>query len=270
METESLYRDQLLRNGTAPNAESFNLWLQEYLSGPGQIYASSVIFSEGKNPQVISSKIDATTVDIIDGQQSIDLLDSIRDSIETAAPSLDPVPYAQAFLFYDGYRVIAWETVRNVLMAAVGVFVMNIVILANFWMASVVVAMVALTDVMLFGYMYYVDQYFNPVTAINLVLAVGIAVDYSAHIAHSFLIVNGDRVSRAREALEHIGGEVLSGAFTTWLGIVVMSAAEHYIFQSFFKMFFAIVVAGIWHGVIVLPVILSFVGSDPYPNRLES
>ncbi len=51
---------------------------------------------------------------------------------------------------------------------------------------------------------------------------------------------------RAHYALKHIGGEVLNGAFTTWLAIIVLAGARHYIFQSFFKLLFALVVLAIW------------------------
>ena len=114
------------------------------------------------------------------------------------------------------------------------------------------------------GWLYYVDLTFNTVTAINMVLAVGIAVDYSAHIAHSFLVVKGTRDERAKLALLRIGGEVLSGAFTTFLAVVVMAAAEHYIFEAFFRMFAAIIMFGVWNGVVVLPVLLSLIGPGTY------
>ncbi|KAF5838334.1 hypothetical protein DUNSADRAFT_3005, partial [Dunaliella salina] len=69
---------------------------------------------------------------------------------------------------------------------------------------------------------------------------------------------------RAHYALKHIGGEVLNGAFTTWLAIIVLAGARHYIFMSFFKLLFALVVLAIWHGVIFLPVCLSLVGPASY------
>lgn len=210
------------------------------------------------------------SIDIVNGDQSVALVDSVRNSVETAAPSFDPCAFTIVFLFFDGFKVITWETLRNVIMAGVGVFVMTVIVLSNIPTAIIVVIMVAFTDIVVVGYMYYVDEYFNPITAINLVLIVGIAVDYSAHIAHSFLMLDGDRLSRAKSALEHIGGEVLSGAFTTWLGIVCMVFAQHYFFKSFFKMFFAIIVIGAWNGLILLPVILSFIGAKPYLNRIEN
>lgn len=105
---------------------------------------------------------------------------------------------------------------------------------------------------------------FNTVTAISMVLAIGIAVDYSSHIAHSFLVLEGSRKERARGAMHHIGGEVLDGAFTTWLSIAVMGFAEHYVFRAFFRTFFTIVVVGLWHGLVLLPVVLRLIGPPHY------
>ncbi|CAD7701856.1 unnamed protein product [Ostreobium quekettii] len=240
-------------------------------STEGRFFNGRVIFeppvcSTADDCQIISSRIDGQSQDVVDGQFAVDLVDSLRDTAKAAIPDLDPIAYNPVFLFYDGFRVIAWETVRNVLMAGVAVFVMSLIVLSNFFAGLAVLAMVAATDVMLFGWMHYVDLQFNTVTAINMVLAVGIAVDYSAHITHSFLVVKGTRDERAKAALFRIGGEVLAGAFTTFLAVAVMGAAEHYIFQVFFKMFAAIIMFGIWHGVIVLPVMLSILGPVAYED----
>lgn len=111
---------------------------------------------------------------------------------------------------------------------------------------------------------------FNTVTAISMVLAIGIAVDYSSHIAHSFLVLEGSKRERARGALRHIGGEVIDGAFTTGLSIAVMGFAEHYVFKAFFKTFLTIVVAGLWHGLVLLPVVLSLIGPAHYLPHINS
>ena len=112
--------------------------------------------------------------------------------------------------------------------------------------------------------MWYLDLTFNSVTCICMVLAVGVAVDYSVHIAHHFLATYGTPTERAKHALHHIGGAVLNGAFTTGLAIAVLGFANHYILQTFFKMFFSIVLCGLWHGLVILPVVLSIFGPAPY------
>ena len=43
----------------------------------------------------------------------------------------------------------------------------------------------------------------DSVTIINLVLAIGLVVDYSAHVAHSFVVAKGTRQERADHALSH-------------------------------------------------------------------
>merc|ERR1712032_1160231 len=89
-----------------------------------------------------------------------------------------------------------------------------------------VVSMVGIVDVCLLGYMAHWNLDFNSVTAINVTIAVGLAVDYSAHVAHSFLVATGDRQQRVIHAIDHIGSSVANGAFTTFLAVLPLGASQ--------------------------------------------
>ena len=131
------------------------------------------------------------------------------------------------------------------------------------------------TSAMLYvaGYMWYVGLTFNTVTAILMVLAVGVAVDYSAHVAYSFLASKkATKTARAADALYIIGAEVFAGGFTTLLAAIALAFGTHYIMDVFFEMMAAIVVLGLWHGLVVLPVLLSIIGPAPFddePRQVE-
>lgn len=127
---------------------------------------------------------------------------------EDSAPDLKPIAFDLMFLFYDSLRVVVQQTIKNVVLAGVAVFLLCMITLADIGGAFLVLLMVALTDVVLFGAMWYLDINFNMVTSINAVLAVGIAVDYSAHITHNFLKQKGTLYRRTKEALRSIGPEV--------------------------------------------------------------
>merc|ERR1711988_1688828 len=83
---------------------------------------------------------------------------------------------------------------------------------------------------------YYVNVDFNSVSAVNIVIAVGLAIDSSVHIAHAFLTAHGTRNERAREALRRLGRSVTNGAVSTFLAIVVLADAQSYIFRVLFKL----------------------------------
>jgi len=109
------------------------------------------------------------------------------------------------------------------------------------------------------------------VAIINLVLAVGLAVDYSCHVAHSFvqmpatpgLSPRAQRQERTDRAVEEMGVAVVHGAVSTFLAVLILSTSKSYIFVIFFKQFFGICLFGALHGLLLLPVLLSLVGPDP-------
>ena len=97
--------------------------------------------------------------------------------------------------------------------------------------------------------------------AVLLSVALGLAVDYSAHIAHAFIITPGNsRDKRIQNVIVEIGPAVFNGGFSTFLAFSILMISKSYVFQVFFKIFFLVVVFGLYYGLIVLPVILSLIG----------
>ena len=100
-------------------------------------------------------------------------------------------------------------------------------------------------------------------------LAVGLSVDACAHITHTFLDSSGTGNERATRALEVIGRSVLNGGFSTLLVLIPLSTAESYIFRVFFKCFFSIIGHSLWHGMFVLPVLLSIAQPQSFSEIRE-
>jgi predicted RND superfamily exporter protein len=73
--------------------------------------------------------------------------------------------------------------------------------------------------------------------SLNLVLVVGLAVDYVVHLAEGYSrSAHSDRLNRLRDALEEVGISVLSGALTT-LGASMFLLIAHILFFSQFGIF---------------------------------
>ena len=146
-----------------------------------------------------------------------------------------------------------------------------LIITADFTVTLLVFLNVVITDIFLFGHVHYAGLTLNPLVVLNIIIAVGIAVDYSAHIAYAYLVEpvpdNSEydtptkiRIYKASKALRKMGSSVFHGGFSTFLAVLVLVANETYIGLVFFRLWFGIIFFGLANGFIFLPVMLSFVG----------
>jgi len=146
--------------------------------------------------------------------------------------------------------------------------------------ATLLVAIcVALVDLFLLALLYYWGLTFNTIVVLQIVIALGLAVDYSAHIAHCYLVVippkglcknNAEkRLYKVKKALSQIGSSIFHGGFSTFLAIITLSPSKSYVFIVFFRAWFGIIIFGMANGFILLPVMLSFVGPTEDVGHVE-
>ena len=76
-------------------------------------------------------------------------------------------------------------------MALVAVGLVSLAMLGDFLLCCMVMTCVMLTLVDLVGTLHFWDVTVDVVSFVNIVLATGLCVDYSVHIAHAFSIARG-------------------------------------------------------------------------------
>ena len=75
------------------------------------------------------------------------------------------------------------------------------------------------------GYMHFWGQTLDSVTIIMLIIALGLSVDYSAHIGRAFMEHRGTPDERLKNSLADMGVAVFNGAISTFLAVNVLSSS---------------------------------------------
>ncbi|GBF63542.1 niemann-Pick type C-related protein [Trichophyton mentagrophytes] len=192
---------------------------------------------------------------------------------------IDVFPYSKFYIFFDQYASIVKLT-GTLLGAAVGViFLITSALLGSLFTGGVVTLTVVMIVVDIIGTMAVVGVSLNAISLVNLVICVGISVEFCAHIARAFMFPSASllekaplklrhRSARSWAALVNVGGSVLSGiTITKLVGICVLAFTRSKIFEIYyFRVWLALVIFAAAHALIFLPVALSFVGGDGYAD----
>ena len=179
------------------------------------------------------------------------------------------------------YRLYDYEIFMNffgqfaipILFSFTAVVIVILVITSDLTATLVVALSVVLTNLFLSGMIHFWNLSMNPIILLQIILGIGCSVDFSAHIAFAFLVEDVSKLlptkpsqseirkKKAELALSKMGSSVFHGGFSTFLALSVLAPANTYIFVVFYRMWFGIILFGVANGFLLLPVILSFVGT---------
>lgn len=252
--------------------EDFQHYLSKFLfSSVGGKYQMNFRFDGklecGKDaPRILIAVIEFFFVKFTGPNEWIPAMDETKQlSKETGINGFVTI-WSKIFSTWVTDKLIAQEVLRNIILALICVMATTAVLIAEpqtcFW----ILLCVLLTLLNVCGFMYFWGLTIDIVSCIGLELAVGLSVDYAAHVAHAFLNATSqekksqDRKIRALIAIKHIGAAVAYGAGSTLLALSMLAFSDAYVFRAFFKIFLLVITFGLWHGLFFLPVVLCTVG----------
>ncbi|CAG9537740.1 unnamed protein product [Cercopithifilaria johnstoni] len=172
--------------------------------------------------------------------------------------------FSPLWLFTDQYAIVIPNTIQNILIALVVMIIIAMLLIPQPFCSVWVAFSIASIDLGVIGFMTLWDVNLDAISMITIIMSIGFSVDYSAHITYGYVIsAESTPEQRVKTALGALGWPVTQGAMSTILAVAVLADIPAYMIVTFFKTVLLSIVLGLLHGLIFLPVMLSwFVGGE--------
>lgn len=206
--------------------------------------------------------------------EQIELIKQTRNLIAKAKDSgVSSYPRGAPFTFYEQYIGLQKQLGLAIGLILLACLLATSILLLSLWTGFIMIFMLGLTAVEVYGFVGLANIQFSAIPCVSVIVSVGAAVEFTAPLCLMFVKIAGTRDRRVHYALLYRFVPIFNGAVSTFLGFIMLAFSEfEFIVRYFLLIFIALLVAGTFNGLVVLPVILSLIGPPPqvpYSSRLS-
>ena len=208
------YKSWAMENNHSLSGSNFSAHLGKFLQDPRYVmHRSHLKFanSSDSTSNIIASRIIVRTIDNPNSIFKKEAMLSLRSDIDKLC-CLGAFPTVLTFIYYEQFVVILRDTIRNLAVSGAAVLIVTLPYLIHPGVAFLVLIGFVSLVFELLAIMYLWNVSLNSISMIVIVMAIGFSVDYSAHVAHAFIVSPAESPEdRVIEALKTMGASVAMG-----------------------------------------------------------
>jgi len=233
--------------------------LNNWLSLPGTGSALSVSFEFDNTGIIKALKITFIQENLFTLNDIIQHIGDTRDITDSSG--LGAFPAGFVYNLYEQYLHVRTYLGTHLGYVTIAVAICLCTFLYNPLAVLVLLSFLVIITVEVYGFLHWFNLKLNGVSVVNIIMGVGVSVEFCAHIVRFFMVFTGTRHDRANQSLRIIAFPVINGCITTLIGVFPMAFAKFpYFTLYFFYQYVIILIAGLFNGVFFLPVFLSLCG----------
>jgi len=235
-----------------------------------RLYHTSIVRDDSGKILASRTRVRMTEVNTHSVTDQVDALEHQRLVTEAQAINANVEPsdwrfftFIKLYYIWQFYTEAPYELVLTTILGVGAVSFISLLFIPHWSSIFFVAPIISILYVDLLGFLQLCGVSVNAVSYLSLVMAIGLLVDFLLHILLRFFeSKETTRDAKVKDVLQTMGASILLGGLSTFLGVLPLMFSKSDIFATIFYAFLGLVILGMSHGLVFLPVVLSLFGPN--------